>query len=64
MNDFEKILRENDLSAACALLGDPEIAALLNTACLAFGMPPLAAARSREMADLMLEKGADLSRRS
>ncbi len=62
MDDLKGILFENDVAAARTLLKNPAIANQLNLACFDFGMPPLAAARSREMAALMIEHGAGLDR--
>ena len=62
MDNLKKILLENNVAAAQELLSDPNIANQLDLACFDFGMPPMAASRSREMATLMLDHGASLER--
>lgn len=55
MDPLVAAIEDNDLATAKILLNDPAVANRLNNFC---GKPPLAAARSREMANLSIEKGA------
>jgi hypothetical protein len=64
LEPIKTAVRENDLDEARILLADARIAEQINDGWFEFGRPPLVVAPSTEMADLLMDMGADLAKLS
>ena len=64
INEFKKAVRDDDVERARVLLDELKPGRRLNDGHFEYGKPPLIVARSREMADLLIEKGASVDRLS
>ena len=64
LEQLKTAIADDDVTAAAAALQHAEVGDEISSGIFAYGRPPLLAARSPEMVDLLLEAGADIGKMS